>query len=264
MFILPFAGKQGRWGVRSARRCSSSALARSPRMAVLLGGRLSPDNPDEPDEPGRRDPSPRRSPSIPVPQVATDQGTLDIYSRLAKDRKLLLGTQVNDEVCNQLVAQMLFLAQEKPDEDITLYINSPGGSVSAGLALYDTMNYVPCDVATVCFGTAASMGAFLLCAGTKGKRRALPHARIMIHQPLGGAQGQAMDIEIQAREILYVRDLINHVMAQQTGKSVKEIERDTDRDFFMNASEAVEYGLIDEVVKTKNMLPYPDKPSLVY
>eukprot|EP00166_Cyanidium_caldarium_P001487 ctg_1768.g390 len=149
MFILPFAGKQGRWGVRSARRCSSSALARSPRMAVLLGGRLSPDNPDEPDEPGRRDPSPRRSPSIPVPQVATDQGTLDIYSRLAKDRKLLLGTQVNDEVCNQLVAQMLFLAQEKPDEDITLYINSPGGSVSAGLALYDTMNYVPCDVATV-------------------------------------------------------------------------------------------------------------------
>ncbi|BAM81327.1 ATP-dependent Clp protease proteolytic subunit [Cyanidioschyzon merolae strain 10D] len=241
--------------------CSRRRSARSLKMATWI---MAPDNPDEPDEPGRRDPSPRRMPSIPVPQVATDQGTLDIYSRLAKDRKLLLGTQVNDEVCNQLVAQMLFLAQENPEEDITLYINSPGGSVSAGLALYDTMMYVPCDVATVCFGTAASMGAFLLCAGAKGKRRALPHARIMIHQPLGGAQGQAMDIEIQAREILYVRDLINQIMAAQTGKAVEEIERDTDRDFFMNAEEAVAYGLIDEVVKTKNMLPYPKKPSLVY
>lgn len=241
-----------------------SSDIRKQRVSCAASLRMRPDNPDEPDEPGRRDPSPRRNPSIPVPQVATDQGTLDIYSRLAKDRKLLLGTQVNDEVCNQLVAQMLFLAQENPEEDITLYINSPGGSVSAGLALYDAMNYVPCDVATVCFGTAASMGAFLLCAGAKGKRRALPHARIMIHQPLGGAQGQAMDIEIQAREILYVRDLINQIMASQTGRSIEEIERDTDRDFFMNAEEAVKYGLIDEVIQTKNMMPYPKKPALIY
>lgn len=188
---------------------------------------------------------------------------MDIYSRLAKDRILLLGRSVDDEVANSLVAQMLFLASEDPDKDITLYINSPGGGVSAGMAIYDTMQFIPCDVQTICFGTAASMGAFLLGAGTKGKRKSLPNARIMIHQPLGGAQGQAADIEIQAKEILFVKALLNGYMADFTGQPLEKIERDTDRDFFMTANEAKEYGIIDEVIKTKLEVPVLTRPSLV-
>ena len=176
---------------------------------------------------------------------------MDVLSRLLKDRILLLGQGVDDEVANVLVAQLLYLANEDPDKDITLYINSPGGSVSAGMAIYDTMQYVPCDVSTVCFGMAASMGAFLLGAGAKGKRRALPNSRIMIHQPLGGAQGQAADIEIQAKEILFIREVLNTYIAEYCDQPKDKIEADCDRDFFMTPEEAVEYGIIDEVVKTK-------------
>lgn len=187
---------------------------------------------------------------------------MDVYSRLAKDRILLLGRQVDDEVANALVAQMLFLSADDPTKDITLYINSPGGSVSAGLAIFDTMQYIPCDVATICFGTASSMGAFLLSAGTKGKRKSLPNSRIMIHQPLGGAQGQAADIEIQAKEILFIRALLNGYLAGATGQDLARIETDTDRDFFMTPEEALEYGIIDEVVETKRSIPKPDKPEI--
>ena len=192
-----------------------------------------------------------------------DNSQMDIYSRLAKDRILLLGRAVDDEVANSLVAQMLYLASEDPSKDITIYINSPGGSVSAGMAIYDTMHFIPCDVQTICFGTAASMGAFLLGAGTKGKRKSLPNARIMIHQPLGGAQGQAADIEIQAKEILFVKALLNGYMADFTGQSLDKIGQDTDRDFFMTAVEAKEYGIIDEVIKTKVEVPNVHRPSLV-
>lgn len=164
---------------------------------------------------------------------------------------MLLGSEVNDEVANVLVAQLLYLAQKDPSQDITLYINSPGGSVSAGLAIYDTMQFVPCDVRTVCFGMAASMGAFLLGAGAPGKRCSLPNARIMIHQPLGGAAGQADDIEIQAKEILYTKALLNGFMAAYTGQPVNKIAEDTDRDFFMTPREAKDYGIIDEIIKTK-------------
>lgn len=170
---------------------------------------------------------------------------------------------MDDDVANSLVAQMLFLASEDPDKDITLYINSPGGGVSAGMAIYDTMQFIPCDVQTICFGTAASMGAFLLGAGTKGKRKSLPNARIMIHQPLGGAQGQAADIEIQAREILFVKALLNGYMADFTGQPMEKIVTDTDRDFFMTAADAKEYGIIDEVIKTKIEVPVLSRPSLV-
>merc|ERR1712194_967520 len=176
---------------------------------------------------------------------------MDVVSRLLKDRILLLGQGVDDEVADVLVAQLLYLANEDPEKDITLYINSPGGSVSAGMAIYDTMQYIPCDVSTVCFGMAASMGAFLLGAGAPGKRKSLPNARIMIHQPLGGAQGQAADIEIQAKEILYVKKLLNGYMAEYCDQPKDKIEEDCDRDFFMTAEEAVEYGIIDEVVTTK-------------
>ena len=160
-------------------------------------------------------------------------------------------SEVNDEVGNVLVAQMLYLANEDPEADITLYINSPGGSVSAGMAIYDTMQFIPCDVSTVCFGMAASMGAFLLGAGAKGKRKSLPNARIMIHQPLGGAQGQAADIEIQAKEILFTKAVINTYMAEYTGQPADKLAEDTDRDFYMMPGEAKDYGLIDEVIKTK-------------
>lgn len=221
----------------------------------------------EPQPPQPADPpKPDSPPSVPppMPMVAVgDNSQMDIYSRLAKDRILLLGRPVDDEVANSLVAQMLFLASEDPDKDITLYINSPGGGVSAGLAIYDTMQFIPCDISTVCFGTAASMGSFLLGAGTKGKRKSLPNARLMIHQPLGGAQGQAADIEIQAREILYVKALLNGYMADFTGQPIEKIERDTDRDFFMTAADAMEYGIIDEVIKTKIDVPVLARPSLV-
>ncbi|EME27116.1 ATP-dependent Clp protease proteolytic subunit 1 [Galdieria sulphuraria] len=217
--------------------------------------------PEPPSRPDRTEPS--RKPPAPIPTVYMGDTQMDIYSRLAKDRILLLGRAVDDEVANALVAQMLFLANEDPSKDITLYINSPGGSVSAGLAVYDTMQFIPCDVSTVCFGTAASMAAFLLGAGTKGKRKSLPNARIMIHQPLGGAQGQAADIEIQAREILFIKSLLNTYMADYTGKPLEKIEQDTDRDFFMTPEEALEYGMIDEVIQTKKVLAKPQKPALL-
>merc|ERR1719182_164919 len=216
-------------------------------------------------EPAPKQPEGPPRPNIPMPMVAVGEGQMDIYSRLAKDRILLLGTDVNDEVTNNLVAQMLFLANEDPGKDITMYINSPGGSVSAGMAIYDTMQYIPCDLATVCFGTAASMGAFLLCSGTPGKRKSLPNSRIMIHQPLGGAQGQAADIEIQAKEILFVKQQLNTFIAEYTGQPVAKVEDDCDRDFFMTPEEAVAYGIIDEVVKTKtSAIPKLPMPELAF
>ncbi|QKS46347.1 ATP-dependent Clp endopeptidase proteolytic subunit ClpP [Paenibacillus cellulosilyticus] len=172
----------------------------------------------------------------------------DIYSRLLKDRIIFLGTPVNDLVANSIIAQLLFLAADDPEKDISLYINSPGGSISAGLAIFDTMQFIKPDVSTICVGMAASMGAFLLNAGAKGKRYALPNAEVMIHQPLGGAEGQASDIEIRARRILKTRDKLNRIMAERTGQSFEQIERDTDRDNFMSAEEARQYGLIDKVI----------------
>jgi len=217
--------------------------------------------PDEPQPPKEEPKRPRNPP--PLPTVAGGAGQIDVISRLLKDRILLLGTDVNDEVANVLVAQLLYLAQDDPDSDITLYINSPGGSVSAGLAIYDTMKFIPCDVQTVCFGMAASMGAFLLGAGTPGKRKSLPNARIMIHQPLGGAQGQATDIEIQAKEILFVKASLNKFMAEYCDQPIEKIADDTDRDFFMTPYEALDYGIIDEVIKTKTShIPVPAMPSL--
>ncbi|HYD79993.1 MAG TPA: ATP-dependent Clp endopeptidase proteolytic subunit ClpP [Paucimonas sp.] len=187
-----------------------------------------------------------------VPMVIEQSGrgerAYDIYSRLLKERVIFLVGPVTDQAANLVVAQMLFLESENPDKDISLYINSPGGSVSAGLAIYDTMQFIKPDVSTLCTGLAASMGAFLLAAGAKGKRYSLPNSRIMIHQPLGGAQGQATDIEIQAREILYLRERLNHILAEQTGRSIEQIARDTDRDNFMSADAAVDYGMIDKVL----------------
>jgi ATP-dependent Clp protease protease subunit len=174
----------------------------------------------------------------------------DIFSRLLKDRIVFLGTPINDDIANVIIAQLLFLDSEEPEKDIMLYINSPGGHVSAGLAIYDTMQYLHCDVATICMGQAASMGAFLLGAGTKGKRYALPHGRIMIHQPLAGFQGQATDIDIHAREILKTRDTLNELMAKHTGQPIDKIKNDTERDNFMSAAQAKEYGIIDEVLVT--------------
>jgi len=175
----------------------------------------------------------------------------DIFSRLLKDRIVFLGTPVDDQIANIIVAQMLFLESEDPDKDIMLYINSPGGLVTAGMMIYDTMQYVRCDVATICMGQAASMGAFLLAAGTKGKRFALPNSRIMIHQPLGGFQGQATDIDIHAKEILKTRDRMNELLAKHTGHPIDKIKHDTERDFFMSAAEAKEYGVIDEILIKK-------------
>jgi ATP-dependent Clp protease, protease subunit len=209
-----------------------------------------------------RGPQREKKAPAPVPTVAFGDSQMDVFSRLAKDRILLLGTQVTDDVANQLVAQMLFLSADDPDKDITLMINSPGGSVSAGMAIFDTMQYIPCDVATTCFGSASSMGTFLLTAGAKGKRKSLPNARIMIHQPLGGAQGQAADMEVQAKEIIYVRSLLNEYMAYTTGQPVEKIAKDCDRDFFMTAQQAKDYGLIDEVITTRNMMAKPAMPSI--
>ena len=175
----------------------------------------------------------------------------DIFSRLLKDRIIFLGTPINDDVANVVIAQLLFLDSEEPEKDIMLYINSPGGHVSAGLAIYDTMQYLHCDVATICMGQAASMGSFLLAAGTKGKRYALPHSRVMIHQPLGGFSGQASDIDIHAREILAIREKLNELMARHTGQPLERIARDTDRDNFMNAVQARDYGLVDAVLERR-------------
>jgi len=185
---------------------------------------------------------------IVVDQTSRGERSYDIYSRLLKDRIIFLGEPVNDTTASLVVAQLLFLAAEDPDKDISLYINSPGGSVSAGLAIYDTMQYIKPDVSTICIGMAASMGAFLLAGGQKGKRYALPNAEIMIHQPLGGAQGQASDIEITAKQILKIKEKLNKMLAENTGKPLEIVENDTDRDNYMSAEEAKAYGLIDEVI----------------
>ena len=190
-----------------------------------------------------------------VPMVIEQSGrgerAYDIYSRLLKERVIFLVGPVNDQMANLIVAQLLFLESENPDKDISLYINSPGGSVSAGLAIFDTMNFIKPDVSTLCTGLAASMGAFLLAAGAKGKRFSLPNSRVMIHQPSGGSQGMASDIEIQAKEILYLRHRLNSIMAERTGQSIEQVAKDTDRDRFMSAEEAVEYGLIDKVLTNR-------------
>jgi len=183
-----------------------------------------------------------------VEKTGRGERSYDIYSRLLKDRIVMLSGEVNDQVASTIVAQFLFLEAEDPEKDIYFYINSPGGDVTAGMAIFDTMNYIRPHVATICIGQAASMGAFLLSSGEKGKRYALPHARIMIHQPLGGAQGQATDIAIQAKEILRMKAELNEILSKNTGQSVKKVEEDTDRDNFMSAKEAVEYGMIDEVL----------------
>ncbi|WIV19379.1 MULTISPECIES: ATP-dependent Clp endopeptidase proteolytic subunit ClpP [Paenibacillus] len=187
---------------------------------------------------------------IPMVVEQTNRGerAYDIYSRLLKDRIIFLGSDVNDVVANSIIAQMLFLTAEDPEKDIHLYINSPGGSITAGMAIYDTMQFIKPDVSTICMGMAASMGAFLLNAGAKGKRFALPNSEIMIHQPLGGAQGQATDIEIRARRILKMRDKLNKILAERTGQPIERIEKDTDRDNFMTAEEAQAYGLVDKVI----------------
>ena len=187
-----------------------------------------------------------------VPMVIETSGrgerAYDIYSRLLKERVVFLVGEVNDHMANLVIAQLLFLESENPEKEVSLYINSPGGSVSAGMAIYDTMNFIKPDVSTLCMGMAASMGAFLLSAGAKGKRFSLPNARVMIHQPSGGAQGQASDIEIQAREIIYLREKLNRLMADHTGQPIEKIERDVERDYFMSAEAAKEYGLIDHIL----------------
>ena len=184
-----------------------------------------------------------------IEQTSRGERSYDIYSRLLKDRIVMLSGEIDDAVASSIVAQLLFLEAEDPDKDIYLYINSPGGVVTSGFSIYDTMNYIKPDVSTICIGQAASMGAFLLSCGAKGKRYALPNSRIMIHQPLGGAQGQATDIEIQAKEILRMKEILNGILSQNSGKDLAQVEKDTDRDFFMSAEDAVQYGLIDQVLQ---------------
>ncbi len=188
---------------------------------------------------------------IVVEQTSRGERAYDIYSRLLKDRIIFLGTAIDDVVANTVIAQLLFLEADDPDKDIYLYINSPGGVVTAGLAIYDTMNYIKSSVSTICIGQAASMGALLLAAGTKGKRFSLPHARIMIHQPMGGFQGQATDIEIHAREILNMKDTLNKILSNHTGQPIEKVRTDTDRDFFMSGEDAKTYGIVDEVIAKK-------------
>ena len=188
---------------------------------------------------------------IVIEQSGRGERAYDIYSRLLRERVIFLVGPIDDHTANLVVAQLLFLESENPDKDISLYINSPGGSVSAGMAIFDTMQFIKPDVSTLCIGLAASMGAFLLAAGAKGKRYSLPNSRVMIHQPLGGAQGQATDIEIQAREILYLRERLNHILSERTGQSLEKIALDTERDFFMSADQAKEYGLLDEVIANR-------------
>ena len=184
-----------------------------------------------------------------IEQTSRGERSYDIYSRLLKDRIVMLSGEIDDTVASSIVAQLLFLEAEDPDKDIYLYITSPGGVVTSGFSIYDTMNYIKPDVSTICIGQAASMGAFLLSCGAKGKRYALPNSRIMIHQPLGGAQGQATDIEIQAKEILRMKEILNNILSQNSGKDLAQVEKDTDRDFFMSAEDAVQYGLIDQVLQ---------------
>ena len=183
-----------------------------------------------------------------IEQTSGGERTYDIYSRLLKDRVIFLTGEVNDGMANAIVGQLLFLASESPEEDIKIYINSPGGSITAGLAIFDTMNYVPCDVQTICIGMAASMGAFLLSSGTKGKRYILPNSEVMIHQPSGGAEGQSVDMEIRTNRIVQMRERLNKILAKNTGQKIAKIEKDTDRDNFMLAAEAVKYGLVDKIV----------------
>ncbi len=187
-----------------------------------------------------------------IEQSSRGERSYDIYSRLLKDRIIMIGDEINDHIANSVVAQLLFLEADNPDKDISIYINSPGGSISAGFAIFDTMQYIKPDVRTICTGMAASFGAMLLLAGTKGKRFALPNSEIMIHQPLGGSRGQATDIEISAKRILKHRELINGIIAERTGQSIEKINQDTDRDYFMSAEEAKAYGIIDEIVYPKN------------
>ena len=193
-----------------------------------------------------------------IEQSSRGERSFDIFSRLLRERIIFLGTQIDDMVANLIVAQLLLLDSENPEKDIMLYINSPGGSVTAGLAIFDTMQHIRADVSTICLGQAASMGAFLLSSGTPGKRLALPHSRVLIHQPLGGAQGQATDIEIQAAEIIRIKKSLNEILAKNTGQSIKKIEKDTDRDYIMTPEEALEYGMIDKVV-TVNTTPKPNQ-----
>ncbi len=194
-----------------------------------------------------------------IDQSSRGERAYDIYSRLLKDRIIFLGTAINDEVANLLIAQLLFLESEDPDKDINFYINSPGGIVTAGLAVYDTMQYIKPDIATVCIGQAASMGALLLTAGNKGKRYSLPNSRILIHQPMGGFQGQASDIEIQAREILRMKETLNLILVAHTGKDLEQISKDTDRDYFMSGEEAKDYGIVDHVIKSRDDLDNIEK-----
>ena len=189
-----------------------------------------------------------------IEQSSRGERAYDIYSRLLKDRIIFLGTAMNDEVANPIIAQLLFLESEDPDKDINFYVNSPGGLVTAGLAVYDTMQYIKPDITTVCIGQAASMGAVLLAAGTHGKRYSLPNSRILIHQPMGGFQGQASDIEIQAKEILRMKDRLNQILVEHTGKKIEDIQKDTDRDFFMSGEEARAYGIVDHVIANRDDL----------
>ncbi len=194
-----------------------------------------------------------------IDQTSRGERAYDIYSRLLKDRIIFLGTAINDEVANLLIAQLLFLESEDPDKDINFYINSPGGVVTAGLAVYDTMQYIKPDIATVCIGQAASMGALLLAAGTAKKRYSLPNSRIMIHQPMGGFQGQASDIEIQAKEILRMKETLNKILKEHTGRDLAQIQRDTDRDYFLSGIEARDYGIVDHVIRNRDDLEHIDK-----
>ena len=191
-----------------------------------------------------------------IEQSSRGERAYDIYSRLLKDRIIILGTAMNDEIANLIIAQLLFLESEDPDKDINFYVNSPGGLVTAGLAVYDTMQYIKPDIATVCIGQAASMGAVLLAAGTHGKRYSLPNSRILIHQPMGGFQGQASDIAIQAKEILRMKDRLNQILVEHTGKQVEDIQKDTDRDFFMSGAEAKNYGIVDHVIANRDDLDH--------
>jgi len=191
-----------------------------------------------------------------IEQSSRGERAYDIYSRLLKDRIIFLGTAMNDEIANLIIAQLLFLESEDPDKDINFYVNSPGGLVTAGLAVYDTMQYIKPDITTVCIGQAASMGAVLLAAGTKGKRYSLPNSRILIHQPMGGFQGQASDIEIQAKEILRMKDRLNQILMEHTGKKMEDIQKDTDRDFFMSGAEAKNYGIVDHVIANRDDLDH--------
>ena len=188
-----------------------------------------------------------------IEQSSRGERAYDIYSRLLKDRIIFIGEQVHDDMANTIIAQILFLESEDPNKDINIYINSPGGSVTAGLAIYDTMEYVQPDMATICMGQSTSMAALLLAAGAKGKRYALPHSRVMIHQPLGGVQGQATDIDIQAKEILKIKDILAHILAKHTGQPLEKIREDTERDFFMNSEDALKYGLIDKVITKREI-----------